>query len=87
MHAVVVNVTINDPDTATHNLQDTVVPQISAAPGFVGGYWVRLETGKGSSIAVFESEQVARDVAARVTRPDDSVTIDTVEVGEVVASA
>jgi hypothetical protein len=41
MHAVVVRVTLNDPDAATVALNEQVVPQVSKAPGFVAGYWSR----------------------------------------------
>jgi hypothetical protein len=39
------------------------------------------------SIAVFESQDAARTVAEQVQPPGDFVTFDSVEVGEVVASA
>ena len=63
MHAVVLNVTVNDPDAATAALRDEVVPQVSGTPGFVAGYWVRLEGGRGTSVVVFESEDAARSAA------------------------
>jgi hypothetical protein len=87
MHAVVLNVTVNDPDAATATLQDEVVPQVSGTPGFVAGYWVRLEGGRGTSLVVFESEDAARSAAAQAQLPGDSLTFDSVEVGEVVADA
>ena len=37
MHAVVVNVTVHDPDAATAALRDQVVPQVAGTPGFVAG--------------------------------------------------
>jgi hypothetical protein len=87
MHAVVINVTIQDPDAARAALRDQIVPQVSAAPGFVGGYWVGLEGDRGVSIVVFESEDAARAGAAQAQAPGDFVTFDNVEVGEVVANA
>jgi hypothetical protein len=87
MHAVVVNVTINDPDAATAALRDQVVPQVKGAPGFVAGYWVGLDGGRGTSVVVFESEDAARSAAAQAQAPGDFVTFDSVEVGEVVAHA
>ena len=45
MHAVVVSVTVNDGETATRTLREQLVPGVSQAPGFVAGYWVRLEGG------------------------------------------
>jgi len=41
MHAVVLNVTVNDADAAPAVLRDQVVPQVSGTPGFVAGYLVR----------------------------------------------
>ena len=87
MHAVVVNVTINDPEAAIAALREQVVPQASGAPGFVAGYWVRLGENRGTSIAVFGSEDAARAAADQVQRPGDFVRMDSVEVGEVVGSA
>jgi hypothetical protein len=87
MHAVVVNVTINDPEAAAAALRDQLVPQVSAAPGFVAGYWVGLDGGRGTSIVVFESEEAARAAAAQADGPGEFVTFDSVEVGQVVASA
>ena len=87
MHAVVVNVTVQDPEAATSSLRDEVVPQVSGAPGFVAGYWVGLDGGRGTSVVVFESEEAARTAAARAQSPGEFVTFDSVEVGEVIANA
>jgi hypothetical protein len=90
MHAVVTNVTINDATVGTARLRDEIVPRLAAAPGFVAGYWVRLPDNKGSSTAVFESETAAQAMVDMIRgRPevDDSVTIDSMEIGEVVANA
>jgi hypothetical protein len=87
MHAVVLNVTVIDTDAATAALRDQVVPQVSRTPGFVAGYWVGLEGGRGTSVVVFESEEAARSAAAQAQVPGDSLAFDSVEVGEVVASA
>jgi hypothetical protein len=89
MHAVVVSVTVNDPEGATSYLRDEVVPRVSQAPGFVAGYWVRLEdSNKGRATIVCESEDAARGLAGQITpAPGDAATIDSVDVGEVVAHA
>jgi hypothetical protein len=88
MHAVVVNVTIADMDAAVAELRDQVVPMASSAPGFVAGYWVALSDGKGVSIVVLDSEASAQAVAGQVAPPPGSpVTLENVEVGEVVAHA
>jgi hypothetical protein len=89
MHAVVVRVTISDRETATQGLKEQVVPAVSGAPGFVAGYWTRKEgTDKGLSMVVFDSEDAASGAAERIgsTAPE-GVTVDDVEVREVVASA
>lgn len=87
MHAVVVNVTINDREASRARLRDEIVPQVSSAPGFVAGYWVALAGDKGSSTVVFESEDQAQAAAARIEGSNPDVTFDSVVVGEVVASA
>ncbi len=89
MHAVVVKVTVGDPETAASRLREEVVPRIAQLPGFVAGYWTRPPGAHdGLSMIVFESEGQARTAADRVrdTAPPD-VTVDSVEVREVVANA
>jgi hypothetical protein len=90
MHAVVAKATIHDFDRARQGL-DQMVPEIAGVPGFVAGYWTRSEDDQGLSMVVFESEDAARNVADRLRSegpPDpDAVTIDDVEVREVVKSA
>ena len=68
-------------------LRDQVVPQVSGTRGFVAGYWVRLDGGRGTAVVVFESEDAARSAAAEAQPPGDLMTFDSVEVGEVVADA
>ena len=87
MHAVILNVTVTDADAATDALRDQVVPQVAGTPGFVTGYWVRLDGGRGTAVVVFESEDAARSAAAEAQPPGDLMTFDSVEVGEVVANA
>lgn len=87
MHAVVLNVTVHDQDAATAALEHQVVPQVSGTPGFVAGYWVGLDGGRGTSLVVFESEDAARSAAAQAQSPGDFLTFDSVEVGEVVVNA
>ena len=91
MHAVVVKVSIQDGPAATEFLRENIVPGVSQAPGFVAGYWVRLEGGdEGNSVVVFESEDRARAAAERIRESVGSnpgVTLKDVSVGEVVANA
>jgi hypothetical protein len=87
MHAVIVKVTINDLDPAFAHLRDQVVPQVKQAPGFVAGYWTRKENS-GMSMIVFESEDAAQAASEQIPAGmPDAVSLDDVEVREVVANA
>jgi heme-degrading monooxygenase HmoA len=87
MHAAVVRVTISDPESAESVLSEQVVPRVSQAPGFVAGYWTRKDNG-GLSMTIWESEDAAKAAGemAQSLAPE-GVTVDSVEVREVVASA
>jgi hypothetical protein len=89
MHAVLVNVTIHEPEAAAELLRGEVVPRVSQAPGFVAGYWTRSQDNRGISMLVFESEEAAEAARAMIDQqpPTDAVTIDGHEVREVVAHA
>jgi hypothetical protein len=91
MHAIVIKVSVQDDETSLKYLRENIVPSVSQAPGFVAGYWVRLEGGdEGNSVVVFESEDAARAVAERIgegVRSNPGVTLKDVSVGEVVATA
>jgi hypothetical protein len=87
MNAVVIKVTIEDLSAAQAELQE-LVPRVSAAPGFVAGYWVAMSQDKGTSIAVFDSEAAAQALVDQMAAaPASAVVVDSVEVGEVVAHA
>jgi hypothetical protein len=87
MHAVVVTVTISDHETAEGHLREQVVPGVSQAPGFVAGYWTR-QGDSGLGMVVFESEDAAKAMSERVpTMVPDVVTLESVDVREVVAHA
>lgn len=87
MHAVVVKATISDPETSESFLREQVVPQVSQMPGFVTGHWTRTDD-RGLSMIVFESEDAAREMGDRVRSvAPEGVTIEDVEVREVVAHA
>ena len=87
MHAVVVTVTISDHETAESHLRENVVPGVSQAPGFVAGYWTRKDDS-GVGMVMFESEEAAEAMSERVpSMAPDVVTIENVEVCEVVAHA
>jgi hypothetical protein len=87
MHAVVVNVTVNDPEAAELALREQLVPRVSHAPGFVTGYWT-MKDNTGLTMLIFESQEAAdamRDQARSVV--PSAMTLDGVEVREVVAHA
>jgi hypothetical protein len=85
MHAVVVKVTISQPDPT--RLREEVVPRVKQLPGFVAGYWTQ-EGGEGLSMVVFDSEEQARAASDQVPSVlPDNVTLQTNEVREVVAHA
>lgn len=87
MHAVVARVTVSDPEASESVLREQVVPRVSQAPGFVAAYWTRKEN-TGLSMTVWESEDAA-DTASEMVRTmaPEGVTVESVEVREVVASA
>jgi hypothetical protein len=85
MHAVVVTVTVNDAEASMNRLRDDVVPQVKQMPGVVAGYWTRKDD-TGISMVVFESEDGAKAMSERVPSiVPDEVTLENVEVREVVA--
>ena len=87
MHAVVVKVAVNDREAATSQLRENVVPGVSQAPGFVAGYWTRKDNS-GVAMVVFESEDAAKAMSERVpSMVPDVVTLESVDVREVVANA
>ena len=94
MHALVTRVTIHNADHTREMLTSQVVPQVSGAPGFKTGYWTwQTDDGElnGLAMMIFESEENARAAGDRISAvaadASDDVTLDSVEVREVVASA
>jgi len=87
MHAVVVTLTINDPEAAEKALHEQLVPRVSQAPGFVTGYWTS-KGDTGLSMFIFETEEAANGMSeqARAGVPD-GVTLENIEVREVAAHA
>lgn len=70
MHAAFLTVTFNDGDEATQVLEQQVIPQASAAPGFVTGYWAaQMQAGgKGMAMLVFETEEAAEAFTGEIPR-------------------
>jgi hypothetical protein len=87
MHAIVVKVAITDAEMGLSQLREVVVPRVSQAPGFVTGYWTRKDNS-GVSMIVFESEDAANSASGQIrSSVPDGVTLEDVEVREVVANA
>ena len=86
MHAQVVTVDFTDAEAAIKNLEE-LVPNVKASPGFVAGYWVRLDDSHGTSIAVFETEDQARTTAPPIGAEMDGVRVTGAQVGQVMGSA
>ena len=90
MHAVVGTVTIHDFERGLPALREEIVPRVKTTPGLVNAYWLRSEDNRGTSVIVFESEEAARALAKMIETngpPTDAVTLNSVEVREVVAHA
>jgi len=87
MHAVVVRVNISDQEGSESALREQVVPRVSQVPGFVTGYWTRKDN-TGLSMVIFESEEAANGASEQVrSMAPEGVTVEDVEVREVVAHA
>jgi hypothetical protein len=87
MHAIAVRVNIHDFDTAVTSLREHIVPRVKQAPGFVAGYWTRKDD-QGMALLVFESEEAAEGAVEPVRAgATEGVTLESVEVREVVEHA
>jgi hypothetical protein len=87
MYAVVVNVSITDVEEAQRELREQVVPMVTQLPGFVSGVWMEDGEGKGHSVVVLESKDVADSMAEQVRSSSMSVAVADVSVHEVFAHA
>ena len=90
MHGVVVKSTIHDFEQARNFLRQEGIPRLSQAPGFVTAHWVRLSESSGTSMIIFESEEAAQAGAEQLKSnppPGNAVTVNSVEIGEVVEQA
>jgi hypothetical protein len=88
VHAVIGNVTIHDFERSVPVLRDEIVPRVKQTPGLVSAYWWRSDANRGMSVIVCESEDAAQALARRIETegpPTDTVTLNSVEVREVVA--
>jgi hypothetical protein len=90
MHAVVVTASIaaGQNEAARQVLREQVVSRVRQSPGLVKAYWsVSADGTKGVSMAVFDSKEHAEAAAniARTNPPPPGVTLNTVDINEVVA--
>jgi hypothetical protein len=86
MHAQVITVDFTDAETAIKSL-DELIPNVKASPGFVAGYWVRLDDSHGTSIAVYDTEEHAAATAPPVDGEMDGVKVTGSQIGQVMGSA
>ena len=87
MHAVVVRSTVHDVEQGRTFLSEQAIPRLKQAPGFVGAQWVRLGDSTGTGMLTFETEEGARAAAEQLRAnppPSGAVTINSVDIGEVV---
>jgi hypothetical protein len=87
MHAVVSTVRIEDLGAARAALADLRLKLVPRAPGFVSAYWLEPVDGIGMSLIVFDTKQRAEEAVAYPVPPLPGVTLLTVEIREVFASA
>ena len=88
MHAVVVRTTLHDAEQATTFLTEQTIPRVRQAPGLVAAEWVKIDENAGTSMLIFESEEAAQTAVEQLSSnppPADALTIDSVQIGEVVA--
>ena len=90
MHAVVIRVTVNDMAAVLEALPERVVPLVFQNPGFISGYWT-VKDMTGLCFVTFESEEAAQFAHDKIADAGKYlppvVTLDTVEVREVVQAA
>ena len=87
MHAVVVNVTINDRAAAESELRDQLLPWALQTPGLVSGYWT-IKENEGLTMLIFESEETANSMSKQVRAAvPGAMTLQSIDVREVAAHA
>ena len=87
MYATVTHANIHDRAEAERGVVEEVIPMIKGARGFVGAYFVAIDDAHGISIVVFETEEQARAAAPPEGAVAAGVTVETIQVGEVIGAA
>jgi hypothetical protein len=91
MHAVVINVILNDREAVLRAVPDMILPRVKERnPELITGY-ITMKDNTGMGFWVLESEAAANTMREEVELRRDTlppvVTLDSVEVREVVAQA
>ena len=87
MNAVVVRSTVHDAEEGRKFLREQGIPRLRQAPGLVAAQWVKLDSGNGTAMLTFESAEAAQAAAEQLKTnppPESAVTINSVELGEVI---
>lgn len=87
MYAVVSTVRIEDLRSAREALPDLRLSLVPRAPGFISALWLAPVDGIGMSVIVFDTKEHAEEATRYPVPPLPGVTVLTVEVREVTASA
>src|ERR1700728_926629 len=87
MYAVVATVSIEDVDAARESLAGLRLSLVPKAPGFVSAYWLEPIDGIGMSVIMFKTREHAEAAVAYPVPPLPGVTLLTVDIREVYASA
>jgi hypothetical protein len=69
-YAVLVQVEVDPNSDIEHRhavLNDFVIPEVKALPGFQKGMWMNDEVGIGTCVVVFDSEDHARSAVTALT--------------------
>jgi hypothetical protein len=80
-----------DPDkapAAAEALTSDILPRVRSATGFIAGYWLEPQEGRGFSVVLFETEEQARGAAPpRSSWAAPGIAITDVEFRRVAATA
>jgi hypothetical protein len=87
MHAVVSTVRIQDVAVARESLTEKRLKLVPRAPGFVSAYWLEPVDDIGMSVIIFQTREHAEAAVAYPVPPLPGVTLLTVDIREVYASA
>jgi hypothetical protein len=78
-HAVVIRVKVDPATDVEHRhsiLNDHVIPETKAIPGFQKGMWMNDGAGTGTCVLVFDSEPNAQSAIAPMTRDGGPQVLD-----------